>query len=95
MHGAPDFLVALRTAAHVRPDRDGLAMASMGLAGEAGVRQPSAQSRELLVELRQLALDGSKAYFDTKTSAQAEKYFWKNSIAAYGWIHREKGQPGK
>ena len=36
-----------------------------------------------------------KAYFDTKTSAQAEKYFWKNSIAAYGWIHREKGQPGK
>lgn len=27
---------ALRTAAHVRPDRDGWAMASMGLAGEAG-----------------------------------------------------------
>ena len=28
--------LALRTAAHVRPDRDGFAMASMGLAGEAG-----------------------------------------------------------
>jgi L-fuconolactonase len=36
-----------------------------------------------------------KEYFDAKGPAVAEKYFWKNSIAAYGWIHREKAQPGK
>lgn len=26
-----------------------------------------------------------RAYFQGKTRAQAEKYFWKNSVAAYGW----------
>jgi L-fuconolactonase len=36
-----------------------------------------------------------KEYFDAKGPAVAEKYFWKNSIAAYNWVHREKGQPGK
>lgn len=36
-----------------------------------------------------------REYFEAKGSAAAEKYFWKNSVAAYGWVHREKGQPGK
>jgi L-fuconolactonase len=32
-------------------------------------------------------------YFETKGRAAAEKYFWKNSIAAYKWVKREPGQP--
>jgi len=36
-----------------------------------------------------------REYFDGKGPAVAEKYFWKNSVAAYGWVHREKTQPGK
>ncbi len=35
----------------------------------------------------------AKAYFATKPRAVAEKYFWKNSIAAYKWIKREASQP--
>ena len=34
-----------------------------------------------------------REYFTTKSRAAAEKYFWKNSVAAYGWIKREPGQP--
>jgi L-fuconolactonase len=34
-----------------------------------------------------------REYFSTKSRAAAEKYFWKNSIAAYSWIKREPGQP--
>jgi L-fuconolactonase len=34
-----------------------------------------------------------REYFSTKSRAAAEKYFWKNSIAAYRWIKREAGQP--
>lgn len=34
-----------------------------------------------------------RAYFATKTHAQAEKYFWKNSVAAYRWVKRDPGQP--
>jgi L-fuconolactonase len=34
-------------------------------------------------------------YFETKGRAAAEKYFWKNSIAAYKWVKREPGQPDK
>jgi predicted TIM-barrel fold metal-dependent hydrolase len=33
-----------------------------------------------------------KEYFATKSRAAAEKYFWKNSIAAYHWVPREAGQ---
>lgn len=33
-------------------------------------------------------------YFHAKGTAVAEKYFWKNSIAAYGWIKRDARQPG-
>jgi predicted TIM-barrel fold metal-dependent hydrolase len=36
-----------------------------------------------------------RQYFDSKGPAVAEKYFWKNSVAAYRWIPREKAQPGK
>ena len=34
-----------------------------------------------------------KAYFDAKGKQAAEKYFWKNSVAAYKWVHRDKSQP--
>jgi predicted TIM-barrel fold metal-dependent hydrolase len=34
-----------------------------------------------------------REYFATKSRAAAEKYFWRNSIAAYRWIKRETGQP--
>jgi predicted TIM-barrel fold metal-dependent hydrolase len=32
-------------------------------------------------------------YFTSKGPVVAEKYFWKNSVAAYGWVKREAGQP--
>ena len=32
-------------------------------------------------------------YFTAKGREVAEKYFWKNSVAAYRWIKREPGQP--
>lgn len=33
-------------------------------------------------------------YFATKTPAQREKYFWRNSVAAYRWKKRDGSQPG-
>lgn len=33
------------------------------------------------------------AYFAGRTRAAAEKYFWKNSIAAYQWVRRDASQP--
>lgn len=33
-------------------------------------------------------------YFAGKTHQQAEKYFWRNSIAAYRWKKRDANQPG-
>jgi predicted TIM-barrel fold metal-dependent hydrolase len=35
-----------------------------------------------------------REYFATQPRAVAEKYFWKNSLAAYKWIKREPSQPG-
>jgi L-fucono-1,5-lactonase len=32
-------------------------------------------------------------YFRTKPRPIAEKYFWKNSVAAYKWIKRDPSQP--
>ena len=32
-------------------------------------------------------------YFAAKGRAAAEKYFWKNSVAAYKWIRRDPSQP--
>ncbi|HVW85465.1 MAG TPA: amidohydrolase family protein [Bryobacteraceae bacterium] len=34
-----------------------------------------------------------RAYFDAKGKAAAEKYFWRNSVAAYKWIRRTENQP--
>ena len=34
-----------------------------------------------------------KEYFATKPRAVQEKYFWKNSVAAYRWVKREPTQP--
>ena len=34
-----------------------------------------------------------REYFTAKGPAVAEKYFWKNSVAAYRWVKREAGQP--
>lgn len=35
----------------------------------------------------------AKEYFASKPRAVAEKYFWRNSIAAYKWVKREPAQP--
>jgi L-fuconolactonase len=32
-------------------------------------------------------------YFATQPAAVAEKYFWKNSVAAYHWVPRNSSQP--
>ncbi len=34
-----------------------------------------------------------REYFSTKSRAAAEKYFWKNSVAAYKWVKRASNQP--
>jgi len=34
-----------------------------------------------------------RAYFEGRGKTTAEKYFWKNSLAAYKWVHRESNQP--
>jgi len=34
-----------------------------------------------------------RQYFQGKGSAATEKYFWKNSVAAYRWIKRDAKQP--
>jgi predicted TIM-barrel fold metal-dependent hydrolase len=35
----------------------------------------------------------AKEYFQTKPRPIAEKYFWKNSVAAYKWVKRDASQP--
>jgi predicted TIM-barrel fold metal-dependent hydrolase len=35
----------------------------------------------------------ARAYFATKPAGVAEKYFWRNSAAAYKWIKRHPSQP--
>jgi predicted TIM-barrel fold metal-dependent hydrolase len=35
-----------------------------------------------------------RSYFSSKGKAVAEKFFWKNSVAAYHWVKREPSQPG-
>jgi hypothetical protein len=34
-----------------------------------------------------------RQYVDTKGPAAAEKFFWKNSVAAYRWVKRDPSQP--
>lgn len=38
-------------------------------------------------------LDVVRAFFRAKGRAAAEKYFWRNSVAAYRWVQRDPGQP--
>ena len=40
------------------------------------------------------ALAVVRPYFMAKGRAVAEKYFWKNSVAAYKWVKRDPRQPG-
>lgn len=35
----------------------------------------------------------AREYLDEKSPAAAEKFFWKNSLAAYHWVKRDKSQP--
>lgn len=35
-----------------------------------------------------------REYFDGKGAEAAEKYFWRNSVRAYGWTKRSENQPG-
>lgn len=35
-----------------------------------------------------------REYFDRQGRPAAEKYFWRNSVAAYRWSPRQAGQPG-
>ncbi len=35
-----------------------------------------------------------REYFMAKGEAVSEKYFWRNSVAAYRWVKRDKSQPG-
>jgi len=35
-----------------------------------------------------------REYFASKGRTVAEKYFWKNSVAAYRWVKRDATQPG-
>jgi L-fuconolactonase len=35
-----------------------------------------------------------RTYFSSKDHSAAEKFFWKNSVAAYRWIRRNEKQPG-
>ena len=39
------------------------------------------------------ALKIVREYFTGKGPAIAEKFFWKNSVAAYRWVKRERSQP--
>lgn len=39
-------------------------------------------------------LDVVREYFDGKGAEAAEKYFWRNSVRAYGWTKRSDNQPG-
>jgi L-fucono-1,5-lactonase len=41
----------------------------------------------------EIELSVVREYFTGKGRAAAEKYFWKNSVAAYRWIRRDPSQP--
>jgi len=41
-----------------------------------------------------LVLKMVREYFTAKGPAVAEKFFWKNSMAAYRWVKRDARQPG-
>jgi predicted TIM-barrel fold metal-dependent hydrolase len=35
-----------------------------------------------------------REYFSQKSREAQEKYFWRNSVSAYGWVKRAANQPG-
>jgi len=35
----------------------------------------------------------AQSFAATRGREQAEKFYWKNSVAAYRWVRREPGQP--
>ena len=47
---------------------------------------------DLLAPYQQL-LNLLRQYFTAKGSTIAEKFFWRNSVAAYRWIKRDANQP--
>ena len=50
---------------------------------------PNSVAADNLTTIVQIVQD----YFYAKGSAVAEKYFWRNSLAAYKWVRREYAQP--
>ncbi len=50
---------------------------------------PNAAAVDNLPVIVQIVRD----YFNSKGRAVAEKYFWRNSLAAYKWIRRDPSQP--
>ena len=50
---------------------------------------PNADAVDNLPAIVQIARD----YVRTRGPAAAEKLFWRNSIAAYRWVHRDPSQP--
>ena len=65
---------------------------------DGSVRRGSRHLRQRLAEQRRCgagrqSLRGSEGIFATRPRATAEKYFWKNSIAAYKWVKRDPSQP--
>jgi L-fuconolactonase len=50
---------------------------------------PNASAVDHLPDIVQIV----RPYFNAKGRAAAEKYFWKNSVAAYQWIRRAPAQP--
>lgn len=35
----------------------------------------------------------AQAFIATRSQADREKFFWKNSVRAYGWVRRDRSQP--
>ena len=58
--------------------------------GSRALRQRLAQQRSMGA-LSQGARRWRATYFNGKSRAAQEKYFWKNSVAAYRWVKRESG----
>ena len=50
---------------------------------------PNSVGAATLPQIVQTARD----YFATRSRAAAEKFFWKNSLAAYKWVKRSPNQP--
>ncbi len=55
-----------------------------------GTDWPNSWGRATPAEIVSLA----RSYFATRSRAAAEKFFWKNSLAAYRWRKRAPNQPG-